>query len=131
MSFLDVWLVKPRDPKMRTMEVTEDAALQILKQWRSNPNAELMGRKPDGTLYLKEVVNKNDYRVYRRDDEREDVSDRVWICNYGDRHALDKSCECAVIMGVTWLKYLGWCQESFGINHIHQIEVHMRCKFLT
>jgi len=126
---IEVWYLISRGDEARKIEIREDDALNILKQWERKPNAQLMSTKPDGTVYLKEILNRNDWRI-QKSLPKEDNSNKRWICNYGTRHPLGEQCECQKRFGVHFVVFLLWQRKVNNIEFIHEISPAMQKDYL-
>lgn len=126
------WILEPKrtDDASPTFHVSSHEAEAIAKSWRNSTNAEL--RQRDGALMA--LVNRNDYRLRRKSDVKEDNSDMRWVCGYGTRHRMHvwppEECGCKEKFATDELEMLRWCQETYGINMGSEIQEHMQEEFL-
>jgi hypothetical protein len=144
---IDTWYLIPKGEESQRTQISEDEARKILRQWKNNVNAELIGRKPDGTEYLKEVLNLNDWRIQKGEPQsKEDTKEKRWICNYGTRHKMSDGvfedpntgkkswsashCGCVERFNVPSFLVLKWLQKFWKIEHVHQITPTMQKDFL-
>jgi len=127
------WILEPKVEGWLPIYVSQSQAEAILKAWKNSPNAEIYN-SVTGRLF--EVVNRNDYRVRRLGDlkEDQDKESRRWICGYGERHPMNvwpsEKCGCREKYGMSEHQFIDHMQKAFGINHAHEVKDHMRETFL-
>jgi len=143
---METWYLIMKGDDGNRVEIGESQARHILRQWKNNVNAELIGRRPDGSEYLKEVLNRNDWRIQKGKAEREDRRNQRWICDWGTRHKMSEgtsinpntggkewsalNCGCIEKFSAPSTIFFAWCQKFGRVERSADITPDMQREYL-